>query len=358
MSAPRNSVAILYNVPLPADLLDSAPLTEDSARRIREKYPQLDLSELAVITELKDMVTALEQHGYEARAVNINDDLPLLLDELTARRPDVIFNLCESMHAVSRYEAYVAGIFELFRIPYTGATPEALSIAVRKVRTKILLQANGIPTPNYAMFSSGKGVHLNGAMRFPFIVKPSEEDASIGIEPAAIVADEAALRARVDFIADRYKQPALVEEYIDGREFNVAILGNDPPRILPISEIDFTELPPELPRIVSYAAKWVEDSDYYRGTKGKCPAVLPPDTEEALKDLAARAYRIIGCRDYARVDFRLSHDGRPYVLEVNPNPDLARDAGFMRSARTSGRSFEQTLAEIVALALARKGGAA
>ncbi len=356
--AAKKSVTILFNVPLPADLPEAAPLTEESARRLRQKYPQLDLSELSVMGELESMVRALELHGYAARAVNINDDLPLLLGELTDRRPDVIFNLCESMHAVSRYESYIAGLFELFRIPYTGATPEALSIAVRKARTKLLLQAHGIPTPAFALFHATDAVRVNGSMRYPLIVKPSEEDASIGIEPAAIDADEESLRGRVAFILDRYRQPALGEEYIDGREFNVAILGNDPPAVLPISEIDFTGLPAELPRIVSYAAKWIEDSDYYRGTKGKCPADLPAETEEELRTLAARAFRIVGCRDYARVDFRLSPGGRPSVLEVNPNPDLASDAGFMRSARASGRSFEQTLAEIVALALARSGGAA
>lgn len=353
METEKKHVTILFNVPLPRELTEMSVYSRANAKQILAKYPSLDLSETSVVEELHDMVRALMMYGYEARAVNINDDFNFLIEELTRRRPDVIFNLCESMNAVSKHEAYVAGIYELLRIPYTGASPEALSIAVRKQRTKMMLASHGIPTARYALFDSTDETHMNGSFSFPCIVKPAEEDASIGIEPAAIVSTEHALKERVAFVTQKYNQPALVEDFIDGRELNVAVLGNNPPEVLPISEIDFSTLPEGLPKIVSYAAKWIEDSDYYKGTQGKCPADLPREVETEVKSIAVRAYQIIGCRDYARVDFRLTHDLKPYVLEVNPNPDLASNAGFMRSAKTSGRTFKQTLAEIVGFAFER-----
>lgn len=351
----NKKVTILYNVNLPREITDASSLSREEAKKILVKYPNLDLSETSIIEDLNEMITALDSYEYETRAVNIYDDFNFLIEELTDRRPDVIFNLCESMNAISKHEAYVAGLYELLRIPYTGAPPEALSIAVRKARTKMLLQSNNVPTPGFSVFTSPDGVHLNGSFGFPCIVKPAEEDGSIGIEPAAIVSSEQLLKDRVRFITEKYKQPALVEDYIDGRELNVAILGNNLPEVLPISEIDFSTLPDVLPKIVSYAAKWIEDSDYYRGTKGKCPAELPFDIENKIKSIALTAYELIGCRDYARIDFRLTKDFTPYVLEVNPNPDLSSDAGFMRSAKASGRTFEKTLAQIVGFALVRAG---
>lgn len=349
----KKRVTILYNIPLPRELAEMGTYSREKAKEILAKYPQLDLSESAVLEELHDMVVALNASGFETRAVNINDDFDFLIEELRLRRPDVIFNLCESMHSVSKNEAYIAGVYELFRIPYTGAAPEALSIAVRKARTKSIFMQQGIPTAPFALFASPDAVHLNGSFSFPCIVKPAEEDASIGIEPAAIVTSEQAVRDRVAFILEKFHQPALVENYIDGRELNVAILGDAHPEILPISEIDFSTLPEGLPKILSYQAKWVEDSEYYKCTIGKCPAELPADVEARVKDIAMKAFRAIGVRDYARVDFRLTRDMQPFVLEVNPNPDLASNAGFMRSVRGAGRTFEQTLAKIVGFALER-----
>ncbi|HTY36994.1 MAG TPA: ATP-grasp domain-containing protein, partial [Bacteroidota bacterium] len=186
------------------------------------------------------------------------------------------------------------------------------------------------------------------------IVKPSLEDASVGIDNGSIVDSFQALKKRVRFIFQNFDQPALVDEYIEGRELNVAIIGNRRPIVLPISEIDFSGLPDNLPHIVTYAAKWMEGTDEYKGTVGVCPAQLPADIERQAKDVALQAYRVMGCRDYARVDMRLDKNNNLYVIEVNPNPDISDDAGFARSARAYGFSFDEIINKIVEYALERR----
>jgi D-alanine-D-alanine ligase len=196
-------------------------------------------------------------------------------------------------------------------------------------------------------------IGMQEGVSFPLIVKPAHEDASVGIDDSSVVYNLADLRKRVRFIHTEYDQPALAEEYIDGRELNVAILGNNPPAALPISEIDFSGLTEGMHKIVSYEAKWIHGTVAYEGTRGVCPAVLPAPLEARIKETALRAYSLIGCRDYARVDFRLTKDGIPYVLEVNPNPDISDDAGFARSARAQGYTFAEIVGKIVESALER-----
>jgi len=185
------------------------------------------------------------------------------------------------------------------------------------------------------------------------IVKPAQEDASVGIDDNSVVYNLSDLRKRIRFIHQEFEQPALVEEYIEGRELNAAILGSLKPVVLPISEIDFSGLHDSMHRIVSYAAKWLQGTIEYNGTKGVCPALIPARTEAMIRDIAMRCYHLIGCRDYARVDFRLTKEGEPYVLEVNPNPDISDDAGFARSARAYGLTFPQVIGKIVESALER-----
>jgi D-alanine-D-alanine ligase len=190
-------------------------------------------------------------------------------------------------------------------------------------------------------------------LRLPLIVKPSGEDASVGIENSSVVHDIESLRDRVAYIIKTFTEPALVEEYIEGRELNVAIIGNKHPVILPISEIDFSKLPPGYPKIVTYNAKWVEGTAEYLGTVGTCPAKLSPDVEKRVRDVALKAYQLLEIRDYARVDIRLDASNTPFVLEVNPNPDISQDTGFVRSARAAGMTFEDMIAKIVETALER-----
>jgi D-alanine-D-alanine ligase len=190
-------------------------------------------------------------------------------------------------------------------------------------------------------------------LEYPLIVKPAHEDGSVGISDASVVSSPVELRRRIRRVFEEFEQPALVEQYIEGRELNVAILGNKNPTILPISEIDFSGLSEGMPRIVSYEAKWMHGTVHYEGTKGVCPAQVTPQQEATLKETALRCVRLIGCRDYARVDFRMTPGGDIYVLEVNPNPDISDEAGFARSARAFGLSFPEVIGRIMDAAMER-----
>jgi D-alanine-D-alanine ligase len=184
-------------------------------------------------------------------------------------------------------------------------------------------------------------------------VKPLREDASLGIDNDALVKSQADLRRQAEKIHCLHRQPALVEEYVDGRELNVSILGNRDAEVLPISEIDFSTLPPGLPRICGYEAKWVEHSPEFGHTVPLCPASLPRKVERKVREVALRAYRLMDCRDYARVDIRLGRSGTPYVLEINANPDISPDAGMPRSAGVAGYDYTRMIGRIVNLAWAR-----
>lgn len=314
----------------------------------------VDLSEVGVLEERRQVAESLQRSGYKTSLFNMNGDLRRLLDFLEEQQPDVIFNLCESIGSESVHEMHVAGIYELMGIPYTGAGAFALGTCLNKARTKEILAYHSIPTPRFAVIKNLND--LNNAdfdLAFPLIVKPSREDASVGIDTASVVDSIAALRKRVRTVFQNFDQPAIVEEYINGRELNVAVIGNKRPIVMPVSEIDFSGLPAGYPKIVTYNAKWMEGTDEYAGTVGKCPAPLDPDTERTVKELALRSYRVMGCRDYARVDLRLDAKGKPFVLEVNPNPDISDDAGFARSSRVYGLSFDQMIARIVEYALER-----
>jgi D-alanine-D-alanine ligase len=250
----------------------------------------------------------------------------------------------------------VAALYELFEIPYTGSSALTLGTALNKGLTKSLLIARAVPTAPHCVISEIGQLKSAPVPEFPLIVKPMCEDASIGIDSNAVVDGEVALRKQVRFVLNEFRQPAIVEQFIDGRELNVSLLAASPNdfQTLPISEILFDGLPEGAPRIVSYEAKWVQESEFYRATVASCPADLEPDVAARAREIALAAARTIGIRDYGRVDLRLREsDGALFVLEVNPNPDLNDDAGFLRAARVSGRTYESTVREILERALER-----
>lgn len=255
----------------------------------------VDLSEVGVLDELLVVQSAIQSQGHRASLFNMNGNTRRLIHFLDEERPDLVFNLCESVGTFSIHEMHVAGIYELMGIPYTGAGPLTLGLCLNKARTKEILSYHGIPTPGFRIFTS---LHdhrrIDGDIRFPVIVKPAHEDASTGIDNDSIVMSIESLLKRVQMIFQKFDQPALVEEYIEGRELNVAIIGNTPPQVLPISEIDFSGLPQGYPHIVTYSAKWHEGTAEYIGTKGVCPADLPASIEIKIKDFALRAYAILG----------------------------------------------------------------
>jgi len=314
----------------------------------------IDLSEVGVLKEREDVANALNELGFRTSLFNASDDVRALLTFLSEEKPDLIFNLVEGLGEKAIHEMHIAGMYELLGIPYTGSSSVTLGLCLNKIRTKEILSHHHIPTPKFFLCERAhrlKFEHLG--VQFPLIVKPSREDASIGIENKSLVESFDDLQQQIEYVNTTFHQAAIVEEYIDGRELNVAVIGNTEIVALPISEIDFSELPNGFPKIVTYNAKWMKGTPEYDGTNGKCPAELLSDVEQRVKEIAMQAFRIMECRDYARVDIRLTKKNEPFVLEVNPNPDICDEAGFIRSVRTAGISYTEIIGKIVSYALER-----
>ncbi len=261
----------------------------------------------------------------------------------------VVFNLCESLGGDSALEATVPELLQALGYIHTGASGPTIALCLNKARTKDLLARHGLSTPRYAVLSSPDAPC---DVPLPALVKPLAEDASVGITYDSVVRDEAALARQVAYVVERYRQPALVEEFIAGREFNAAIWGDNPPQPLPLSEICYDDFANPLQRLLTYEAKWVEDSYSYHHTNGVCPAKVDGELAERLLATALAAYRLTGCTGYARVDMR-ERDGVPYILEVNPNPSLASEGGFVRAARAAGYDQAHMAERIIGFALAR-----
>jgi D-alanine-D-alanine ligase len=300
--------------------------------------------------EIPIIEEALRAAGWEALGVPVGADILGALGLLAARRPRVVVNLCDDLLGRSDHEMHFAGALELLDIPYTGAPPLALGLCRDKAKTKLILAGHGIPTAPFVL-AERPDAPLGG-LRFPVIAKPAAEDGSLGITDASVAADEAGARRAIAAGLTAYG-PVLVEEFIEGRELNVPVLGNDPPRVLPISEIDFGGLPAGLPHICGYEAKWAPDDPRYAGTAGICPAVLDGALRERVERWSVLAFRSLGLRDYARVDWRLSPTRGPLALEANPNPDISPTSGFLRSVRAAGMDYPELIAQLVEGTLAR-----
>ncbi|MBS7640235.1 MAG: ATP-grasp domain-containing protein [Candidatus Bathyarchaeia archaeon] len=327
-------VGILFNLPM-------KPL----------KGEEIDyLAEEEILDQVNAVQEALERLGIHYCLLPVGDDIEEVIRALKTSELDAVINLCEGFMGDSSLEMCIPSILELLRIPYTGSTPLTLGLCQDKGLAKAVLKAYGVPTPDYCIMMKHDKPHVS--LSFPLIVKPLREDASIGITRRSFVKNLMELKSQVEYINDTYRQPALVEEYISGREFNVSILGNESPIVLPISEIIFDF--EDEPKIVDYKAKWFKESEEYIKTRPVCPAELDEDVRSKVEDAALRAYRVLGCRDYARVDIRFEDKtGKPYVLEVNPNPDVSPEAGFTRSLKVAGISFEDFIKKILEFALER-----
>ncbi len=309
------------------------------------------ISEQGAENEAQAVAGALKELGHVPQLVALDSDIAAFVAELRAAEPDLVFNLCEGFWGRSRQEMHIAALFDLLDLPFTGSAPLCLGLTQDKARTKDLLARHQLPTPKYQLVKLGEQSLRVRDLTYPLIVKPRFEDASLGISNASVVENEAELRARIVYVHHTYRQGALVEEFIEGREINVAVIGNGPFEVLPLSEIRFH---PELVRpIVSYEGKWLEQSQGYRGTQPVCPASLRGRDAMLVRDTALRACKIMECRDYARVDIRL-RDGVPYILEVNANPDISADAGLARCAAVAGMSYPQLVRRIVEMAVQRK----
>ncbi len=303
--------------------------------------------------DVRAVEESLRESGFRPRVISVDGfsiGLVRTLEETSAR---FVFNLCEEIGRDCELEMCVAGVLELLGIPYTGSGPYTLGLALNKFHVKQVLRAAGIPTPRGAVCAPGSVRLLPRGMRFPVIVKPAHEDASLGINSNSVCRTAAELERQILYIHGVYGQEALVEAYLEGREFNVSVVGGRDPEVLAVAEIDFSGLPDGEPRIVGYRAKWDEESLLYRATVPVCPAPLTARLEARIRDVAVRSYRSAGCRDYARIDLRTDARGAVYVLEVNPNPDLSPQAGFARAARAAGYSYTDIILRISEAAMER-----
>lgn len=281
--------------------------------------------------------------------------------ETTARAlrqlaPDLVFNVAESFRGKSALESNVAALLNLMDCRYTGSSPSGLLLAGDKTLTKQLLRFHEIQTPEFATLYRG-AVDWVDDLRFPVIVKPPQEDASLGITSASVVHELKDLFARIDALQSEYRQPVLVEQYIEGREFYVGVVGNLHAEALPVIELDFTKFPAGRPRIASWEAKWGDDGSgqgaEFAGTRSIFPETLDPELETRMQQIAVEAFHALRLRDYARIDLRVAPSGEIFVIEVNPNCYLERESDFARAAARSGLAFEALIGRIVDLAMAR-----
>jgi len=340
-------VAVIFNEPNPE-------LYRKPSKKLQNFVPYFEVDQTTPLEDYKYIQGKLVEEGFDCYTLNLFDDINILINDVKKNQLDVIFNFVELYKENPRLEMNVVGLFELMGIPYTGSPPLALANCQNKVMAKKLLNINEIKTPSYFLVSDiPEKIKLD--LKFPLMVKPAFEDASVGIENESIVKNKAELLSRMEHVIQNFTQPVLIEEFIEGRELNIAVFQDEGTRALPISEIDFTEMPDHLHNIVSYQAKWDPQHESYHKTIPICPANLPKKIEAKVKEIAINAFHVMGCRDYARVDVRLSPDEEIFVLEVNPNPDLTEGAGFMRSAESAGISYSQVLKKIVDMAYSRKG---
>ena len=338
---------------------------EDVYERWREEGPRTlpwDPQKVApdvgtVKEEMDALVGGLRESRFAVDVINVEDDIDRIISAVRFYRPDAIFNLMEYFRDDPTQEAYVAGLYEMMGVSYTGNRPITLATCQNKYRTKLLLQAAGLPTAEFFL-ASRVPVPADHGLEFPLIVKPAFEDASGGIEPDSVVRDQDALAARVAHVLEDFGTPALVEEYIEGREIHAAILGNHPPEVLPLFEMEFDTTTSEdddwKPQIISFRAKWDPYSkDFYSMDAVVPPRDLDPIIEGYIREVAVSAFRAVRGRDYARVDMRVDPEGQPFILEINPNPDLVDGAAYAMCARAGGRSYPETVAAIADLAVAR-----
>jgi D-alanine-D-alanine ligase len=297
---------------------------------------------------------ALSELGHEVRVVGISDDLAPLRRAVEEWQPQVVFNLLMEFKDIGHYQAYVAGWLELVGIPCTGCNPGGILLSRNKALSKKILRWHRIPTPAFAVYAPGRLPRSARGLCFPLIVKSVHEEASLGIAQASVVRDLEHLVERVRFIHERVGGDALAEEYIDGRELTLAVLGNQRLRTFPVWEMTFAKLPEGSVAIATERAKWDLEYQERVGIDTGPARELPPGCAERIAGYARRTYRALELSGYARMDLRLAPDGGIFVLEANATPDVANDEDFALSAAAAGIAYPELLQRILALALARR----
>lgn len=324
-------VALIYNSY--TDAQPESPADESSGRHLR--------------LMIRRMARTMRRLGHTVTVVPIADDLAYLQRKLRRIQPDVVFNQYDDVVHGALYEMRVAAFIRMLGLPHTGSPALGLGLSRYKYMAASLLQGAGIPIPPDTTLVERLGEVRENSWRFPLIVHPSQEHAGIGLDRDSVVHTKKALTAKVREILKDYSQPALVQRFLPGREFNVGLIGGKKLTVLPPAEVDYSELPASIPPIMSYAAKWIETSVEYRKTRVICPAKVSPELAARIGDTAVRAFRAVGGWGYGRADIRLDEDGKPHVLEVNCNPCLDEGMGLSRSAHKAGIRYPQLLQLVI-----------
>jgi D-alanine-D-alanine ligase len=315
-----------------------------------------DAIEPPVDPVLAQIADALQRAGHETSYQIVMSDVVALATELRAAEPALVVNLAEAFDGKSALESNVAALLNLLDLRYTGSSPAGLMLAGDKALSKKVLSFHGVKSPQFATVHRGD-VEWAGDLNFPLIVKPPQEDASIGITHASVVHNVQELLEQMGEVQGRFHQPPLVEQFIDGREFYVGVIGNADARALPPLEMDFTGFPTDKPRIASWNAKWGEEGQEegaeYAGTRTIEPRDLSPELDERLRQTALDAFHALRLRDYGRVDMRLTEAGEAYVIEVNPNCYLEQSGEFARAAALDGMEYDALIGRLIELASAR-----
>ncbi len=299
-----------------------------------------------------DVVATLEDMGHDVRPLGVYDDLGEIRRTIRDWKPHIAFNLLEEFHGNSLFDYHVASYLELMRQCYTGCNPRGLMLCHDKALCKKILSFHRIRTPNFAVFPAGRKVRLPRRLKFPLFVKSIYEDGSYGISHASIVTSEEKLRDRVAYLHEKLGTSAIAEEYIEGRELYVALLGNRRVQALPAFELEFGKLPQDVPRIATRKVKWDWKYQEQYGIDIKPATDLSPQQMDKLRRLGSRIFHTLDLNGYARIDIRLAPDGEMFVLEANPNPDIAYGDIMSAAAETVGMSYEALLQRVINLGLA------
>ena len=307
--------------------------------------------EIAAWRKEYDVCAGLRELGHEVLVLGVSHDLAPIKQHVEGFQPHAVFHLLMEFQDLAVYQAHVTGYLELLRAPYAGCNPRGLLLARDKALSKLLFRVHRIPTPGFVVFPRERRIRVPKRLDYPRIVKSVDEEASLGIAQASIVYDEEKLRERVAFVHRRVATDAIAVQYVAGRELTIGVLGNDRLSTFPVWEMFFENLPEGAEPIATARVKW--DLAYQRrvGIETGPAKDLPPERAAEIARVAKRTYRALGLSGYARIDLRLTEDGRLFVIEANPNPDLTRDEDFARSAAAAGIEYPELLQRIVTLGL-------
>ncbi len=330
----KSSVLVLYNQPL-----------------LPRDHPDAE-SEHSVVRIANEMARILADAKYGVTTFGLGADPQTLWSVLKKRKPSVVFNLYEGTLHNAESESYVAGLLEWSGIPFTGSPPEALSLSRAKHTVKYLMQAAGLPTADFLAVDTLPAPRWPGT--FPVIVKPAKLDGSVGLAQKSVCVNQREVRERLAYLLTTYGPPVIVEEYLDGREFNVPLIELPNLQVLPPLEVTFVTDAQNAWAIQTYDGKWERGSHQYETTLYHSEVKLSRAAIRRLDRIALKAYRLLGCRDYARVDFRCNAAGEPFILEVNPNPEISEMAGFAGCLDEAEVPYKRFIVRLVEQALSRK----